>query len=471
MTIRGHGLLGRLTAGFPQKAGLAASIAYGLGAAAFGLGLQQALNLLSGHSYPYQCFFLGVIVGAALGGAVGALTAAAGLGVIGRLLFAEDVIGGSERFSLPVHLAAVALVVGITLLLRHAAWQVRQERATTDSTLTKLKIAQEHGRRFVDLTPHIAWTADPQGRLTLLPKKVGTLTGASEDDLLDLGWRNLIHPDDIETVDRLWGEALATGKPYVVEFRGRRIDGSYVWMRSQAYAARDAHGRITGWYGLTENIDLRKTAEEDRELLMREVDHRARNILTVLQGLVSSMPKNDPEKFAEVFNARLFALAGAHGLLADSRWRGVDIRLLLEGELAAYGMERIEFSGGPLVVAAERVQHLSMVLHELATNSAKYGCLSVPAGRLQVQWGSEGAAVRIDWIESGGPPVSPPARHGFGSTLIQSIAGRRRDESVHYDWRPEGLHCAIVLANLTEDLRAPAGRLDRTSGPEQSERP
>ncbi|MDB5458746.1 MAG: putative sensory box sensor histidine kinase [Caulobacteraceae bacterium] len=425
-------------------------MAYGLGAAAFGLGLAQTLNLLSGHGYPYQCFFLGVIVGAALGGAAAALTAAAGMGIVGWLLFTWDMIGDSERFSLPVHLAAVAIVAAITLALRHVAWQVGHERTKTDSALSQLKVSQEHSRRFVDLTPHIAWTADPQGRLTLLPKKISTLTGAPQEDLLGEGWKDLVHPDDRQAVDRAWAEALATGEPYLVEFRGRRLDGAYVWMRSQAYAAKDANGRITCWYGLSENINTRKTVEEDRELLIREVDHRSRNILTVLQGLVSTMPKDDPKRFAEVFSARLVALANAHGLLADRRWRGVDIRSLLEGELAPYGLERTEFAGGSLIVGAERVQQLSMILHELATNSAKYGCLSVPAGRLSVQWRSEGSAVRIEWIESGGPCVSPPTRHGFGSTLIQSIAGRGRGESVRYDWRPEGLHCAIVLANLVD---------------------
>ena len=241
----------------------------------------------------------------------------------------------------------------------------------------------------------------------------------------------------------------STGEPYIAEFRGMRVDGAYVWMRSQAYPDRDETGRIVRWYGLSENIDARKEAEQDRELLLREVDHRARNLLTVLQGLVTMMPKNDPHSFAANFNARLLAMAGAHDLLAESRWRGVELRALLEEELQAYDLKRTHLEGPPLLVRPDRVQHLSMVMHELSTNSAKYGALSVPQGRLRVEWDPlASGAVLIEWVETGGPPPQAPTRLGFGSVLIQSLVGRREGESIMYDWRPEGLCCSMVLADL-----------------------
>ena len=449
MAAGGQGLVRRLAERFPPELTFGSSLALAAVLGAATLGLRGLLALTLDDSYPYQTFMLGVGLAALLGGLRSAVWAAILLLGLGWLLFGsafgDDLNGGSA----PIHLTAAAVAVGAIVLLRLLAVQVRRERMAADAALRDLAAAQEHSRRFVDLTPHIAWTADAQGRLTQLPKKLNTLTGATVEQLTGAGWRALVHPDDLPQVLAAWDQAIATGEPYVVEFRGMRADGAYVWMRSQAYADRDEAGGIVGWYGLSENIDARKEAEQDRELLLREVDHRARNILTVLQGLVSLMPKDDPKTFATLFRARLSALAGAHTLLAESRWRGVELRALLEEELQAYDLDRAHLEGPPLLVRPERVQHLSMVMHELSTNSAKYGALSVPEGRLRVEWDKlDSGAVLIEWAETGGPPPQAPTRRGFGTTLIQALIGRRDGESIMYDWRPEGLCCSMILADL-----------------------
>jgi PAS domain S-box-containing protein len=449
MAASGQGLVRRLAERFPPELTFGAGLAIAAVLAAATLGLRGLLILTLGDSYPYPTFMLGVGLAALLGGLRSALCAAVLLLGLGWLLFGSAFASGLDGGSAPVHLTTAAVAVGAIVLLRQLAVQVRRERTAADAALRQLAAAQEHSRRFVDLTPHIAWTADAEGRLTQLPKKLKTLTGAPDDELTGRGWQALVHPDDLAQVQAAWERAIASGEPYVAEFRGMRADGAYVWMRSQAYADRDDQGRIRRWYGLSENIDARKEAERDRELLLREVDHRARNILAVLQGLVSLMPKDDPQAFAANFRARLTALAGAHTLLAEGRWRGVELRALLEEELQAYDLKRVHLEGPPLLVRPERVQHLSMVVHELATNSAKYGALSVPDGRLRVEWDPlDSGAVMIEWAETGGPPSQAPTRSGFGSTLIQSLIGRREGESIMYDWRPEGLCFSMVLADL-----------------------
>ncbi len=450
MTLRTHGLLARLTARFPQEWPVAACFAAGLGVGLFGLAFRAVLGFVFGASFPYETFFLAVAVAATAGGAWAGLAAALVMAVGGWAAFGAWFGEAQERLRVAVRVVGVALVAGLIVLLRRSTLEVRRKGAAANSALARLKEAQEHGRRFVDLTPHIAWTADPQGHLTLLPKKLQTLTGAPFDELMGKGWRTLVHPDDQAMVDDAWRKAIATGEPYLAEFRGLRADGAYVWMRSQAYAARDENGVVTAWYGLSENIDARKEAEHDREMLLHEVDHRARNILSVLQGLVSLMPKTDPETFVSNFRARLEALAGAHNLLAKSRWHGVELRALLEEELQPFGLGRIRLVGDALLVRSERVQHLSMIFHELTTNSAKYGCLSTADGRLRVEWRVvDDGHVMVEWSETGGPTVvAPPVRQGFGSTLIRSLAGRRSGESVMQDWRPEGLCCAITLADV-----------------------
>jgi PAS domain S-box-containing protein len=450
MTSGAHGLLARFTARFPQEWPVAACVALGFAVGALGLGFRAVLHAAFGASFPYETFVLAVACAATAGGAWAGLMAAAVMAVGGWAVFGDWFGEDEERLGVTVRIVGAALVGGLIVLLRGAALEVRRKRAAADSALASLKEAQEHGRRFVDLTPHIAWTADPQGRLTLLPKKMQTLTGASAEDLMGQGWRAVVHPEDVEAVDEAWRRSLATGEPYLAEFRGLRADGAYVWMRSQAYAAHDETGAVTGWYGLSENIDARKEAERDREMLLREVDHRARNILSVLQGMVTLMPKDDPEAFAITFRARLQALAGAHALLAKSRWHGVGLRALLEEELQPFGLERVHLVGDAMLVRSDRVQHLSMIFHELTTNSTKYGCLSTPEGRLRVEWRMvNDAHVMIEWTEAGGPPVvAPPERQGFGSTLIRTIASRRLGESVMQDWRPEGLCCALILADV-----------------------
>ncbi|HEY4030776.1 MAG TPA: HWE histidine kinase domain-containing protein [Caulobacteraceae bacterium] len=464
MTLRAYGFLETFAARFSQRWTLAWSVAMGLAIGLCGLALRAALEAAFSLSYPYDSLFLAVAFAAGAGGARAGFTAALVMALGGWAGFGDWFGDDNERFGVLLRAVGLALVAGLIVLLRSAVIEMRRTQASADEALASLNEAQEHGRRFVDLTPHIAWTADPHGNLTLLPKKVQNLTGATAEELMGQGWRALVHPDDVAVVDEAWRKSLATGEPYLAEFRGMRADGAFVWMRSQAYAARDDSGAVTGWYGLSENIDARKEAEHEREMLLREVDHRARNILAVLQGIVALMPKDDPEAFAITFRARLQALAGAHTLLAKSRWHGVELRALLEEELQPFGLEHIHLVGDALLVRSERVQQLSMIFHELTTNSAKYGCLSAPEGRLRVEWRVvNDAHVLVEWAEAGGPKVvAPPERQGFGSTLIRSIVRGRIGESVMQDWRPEGLCCAITLVDV---LAEPEGNQRRTGAP------
>lgn len=461
MAPQAYGVLARLTARFPQEWPLAACLAVGAVTGLVGLGFRAILQHAFGASFSYETFFLTVAIAATLGGGWTGLVAGAVMAAGGSVAFGNWFGENEERLGVAVRVLGVVMVGGLIVLLRRTTLEVRRKRADADRALARLREAQEHGRRFIDLMPHIAWTADPQGRLTLLPKKLKTLTGASTEELMGQGWQAMVHPEDLPEVDEIWRRSVATGEPYLAEFRGLRADGAYVWMRSQAYAARDEHGAITGWYGLSENIDARKEAERDREMLLHEVDHRARNILSVLQGMVTLMPKNDPEAFAATFRARLQALAGAHALLARGRWHGVEMRALLEEELQPFDLERMHLVGDALLVKSQRVQHLSMIFHELTTNSAKYGCLSRPEGRLRVEWRIvDDRHVLVEWTETGGPPVTPPARQGFGSTLISSITSRRLGESVMQDWRPEGLCCAITLADVMAEADGNERRSD-----------
>jgi len=191
---------------------------------------------------------------------------------------------------------------------------------------------------------------------------------------------------------------------------------------------------------------LERRSETARSLLMREVDHRARNALTVVQSFVRLTTADTPEAFREVLSGRVAALARAQTSLAARRWEGASLRDVIDGELAALAEPgRYALTGPHLMLPAHRVQSMSMIVHELATNAAKYGGLSVRDGGLAVSWsaGAEGR-LRILWSEEGLLGVVAPVRQGFGSRLIGDLA-RQFGGDVRFDWRPHGLAAELDL--------------------------
>jgi PAS domain S-box-containing protein len=192
---------------------------------------------------------------------------------------------------------------------------------------------------------------------------------------------------------------------------------------------------------------LRRAAETER-LLIREVDHRAKNVLAVVQSLAQLTPFHSKEQYVEALSGRIGSLARAHSLLSNARWSGVDLHDLLRLELDPYrcdGPEQLIIDGPPALIDAQAAQSLALVIHELATNASKYGALARAEGRLSVtwSWGADGA-LHLVWRETAGVRVAPPQRRGFGSTLIES-AVKQAAARVALDWRPEGLEVRLDI--------------------------
>jgi len=192
-----------------------------------------------------------------------------------------------------------------------------------------------------------------------------------------------------------------------------------------------------------------RQATEARALLMREVDHRARNALTVVQSIVRLTEAEGVPAFKQVVLGRVEALARAQTSLARRKWEGAFLKDVVAAELAALAFPgACEVSGAPTLLPPEQVQSTSMVLHELATNAVKYGALSVPDGLVRITWRHDPPGrIVLTWCESGGPPVAAaPSGSGFGSRLIRRLA-RQLGGEVAYDWRPGGL-CVELTAAL-----------------------
>jgi PAS domain S-box-containing protein len=264
----------------------------------------------------------------------------------------------------------------------------------------------------------------------------------------------LVAPEDMTrlkpTIDEFLRGEL---KSYQTEFRVFRPDGAMRWCFGTATPTFDAMGRLVRVSGVTIDITERKQAEEKQLLLAREVDHRARNALAVVQSIVRLTKAKSQEAYAKAVEGRIQALAQAHTLLSESRWQGTDVERLLTEELAPYrGVDnsRVQIEGPMVFLSPEKSQNFALVLHELAPNSAKHGALSAAEGTLTIRWSVAADKLVLSWEERGGPPVRPPRSQGFGTKIMNASIKRQIGGNVAWDWRPSGLHCTLHIP-LTGD--------------------
>ena len=270
--------------------------------------------------------------------------------------------------------------------------------------------------------------------------------GPAAFDVVLSNVRDLIDRSDWKALCRLLKRARQFGGAYQAEFRIRRSDGSVRWCLGRAAAVKDASGRISRIRGVTLDISERKEAEDRQSLLAREVDHRTKNVLAVVNAIVSLTKAEDVDQFCAAVEGRIQALARAHSLLSDSRWRGAKIADLIQGELARFSspnLERVRISGKNLSLHPSAVQALALAVHELATNAASHGALSGPSGSIQVTWESRDEGLELRWIERGGPPSEPKDEVGFGMRVIRASVETQLSGAVQFDWGQDGLQCTI----------------------------
>jgi PAS domain S-box-containing protein len=258
------------------------------------------------------------------------------------------------------------------------------------------------------------------------------------------------HPEDRGRVMAAYQDVAAQSGGYALEFRIRRPDGEERWLQSWGRVLPDAGSERRRMAGVCADITDRKLAEERQALLVREVDHRAKNVLAVVQAALRLTPRHDPAAYAHMVEGRVAALARAHTLLAANHWTGADLASLLRAELQPFlpaegppsATPRILLDGPALTVAPQAAQAIGMAAHELATNAAKYGALSAPGGRVLLSWLVDEAAggLRLRWEELDGPALAgPPPAKGFGSRVVEATLERQLGGSVRRGWRPEGL--------------------------------
>src|SRR6202040_1058162 len=233
---------------------------------------------------------------------------------------------------------------------------------------------------------------------------------------------------------------------YEAEFRIIRPDGTLCWCVGTAALTVDNGGRVVRVRGGTVDITERKQAEERQSLLAREVDHRAKNALALAQSIVRLTRGENVKAYVQAVEGRISALARVHTILSLSSWQGAEIGKLVDEELAPYSTgDQIEFRGSEIQLQPATAQTLALALHELVTNSAKYGALSPLAGRLTIKWEIQADMLQMVWEERDGPVVEKPASRGFGTRSVIASIESQLGGQAEFDWRSEGLICRLTV--------------------------
>jgi two-component sensor histidine kinase/integral membrane sensor domain MASE1 len=239
---------------------------------------------------------------------------------------------------------------------------------------------------------------------------------------------------------------------YTVTFRFKRPDGRDVWLEETAKAEFDALGRLVRLKGLTLDVTARKRSEDQQSLIIAALDHRVKDLLARVAAVAKDMRHGSDslDDYVQALDRRIQSMAGAHALLSQNHWDGVDLAELVRRQLAPSGTDANTTIGGPnitLPVAATQV--LAMVLHELATNAAKYGALSTPHGRVEVNWnrgpGENGANLSIAWREVGGPAVAASPDCRYGVSIIRDLIPQEFGGSVDLAFASSGVCCNIEI--------------------------
>ena len=240
--------------------------------------------------------------------------------------------------------------------------------------------------------------------------------------------------------------------------RGERIDhfetvrqrkhGSLIVVSLTVSPVKNAEGKIVGASKIARDITQQKRNQEQIAILAREAEHRSKNLLATVQATINLSQSDTPEGLKHAIEGRIRALANVHSLFVETRWIGAELSAIATQELAPYSETdetRVQIDGPQVLLEPNAAQAIAVALHELATNAAKYGALSVAKGQVDLKWSHEAdERLILRWTEIGGPAVQPPARQGFGARVVERMIGQLKGKA-RFDWCPQGLVCEITL--------------------------
>ncbi|TPW06379.1 MAG: signal transduction histidine kinase [bacterium] len=361
----------------------------------------------------------------------------------------------------------------MALLERRRALRERRrsdEAATAAVEAARLvteKLAESDARfqAIADSMPQMVWSSRPDGHHDYYNARWYAFTGAAEGTTLGDAWGEMIHPEDQERARAAWRASLSTGEPYEVEYRLLHHTGSYAWTLSRAMPIRNSAGAVTRWFGTGTDIAEMKRLEEAKALLSQELSHRIKNIFAVISALLALSARQYPEAkaFARAARTRISALARAHEFVRPHTEStrpsldGTTLHAFLRDLFLPYddeaGDPRVVVSGDDADFDDQAATPVALLFHELATNAAKYGALSVPEGRVMLTTRRQGDRYVMRWRERGGPALGgTPDASGFGSSLLALSVEGQLGGTLEQAWAREGLE---VVADIPATALAP----------------
>jgi PAS domain S-box-containing protein len=257
--------------------------------------------------------------------------------------------------------------------------------------------------------------------------------------------------------------AVHEGREASVELLNYRKDGSAFWSQVHLSPLHDDAGQLAYFFGSQIDVTAYRkvqTLEASEHRLLMEVDHRARNVLAIVEGIVRLSRAEDPQLYAAAVQQRVQALARAHSLLAETGWQETPLAKVLGDQIKAFGSQRITLEGPEVMVSPEAVQPLALVFHELAVNAATHGALAAAAGALEVRWRkvAEYGSFELRWRETGAAPPRRDAPKGFGSIMLRGIVEKQLQGQLDREWSHDGLLVTLSIPGPLAAIQAQDGQ-------------
>lgn len=326
------------------------------------------------------------------------------------------------------------------------------------TAMAALRESEQRFEAIVNSIDQMIWSTRPDGYHDYFNQRWYEYTGVPEGETDGADWETVFHPDDRAEAWARWQESLATGKPYHVEYRLRHRSGTYRWVIGRAQCVRDDNGEIIRWYGTCTDIHDLKVAEETRQLLLRELNHRVKNLFAITAGMINMTARSSETvgAMAHSLHGRLQALAKAHHLIQPAISAGmpgteyVGFHALLEEILSPHLADRqrqVSLAGPELQLGPNASTSFALIFHELATNAAKYGPFRDADGRLDVSWQMDGGSLNLEWREKvPHSQITAPKQEGFGSKLARTSATHQLGGNIDFEWQPGGVNIALKAA-------------------------
>ena len=333
--------------------------------------------------------------------------------------------------------------------------KIFRDRTAEHEAGEQLRENEERFRLLATSIPQLVFRSRPTGERTWGSPQWEVFAGLSDAQSRSFGWLDAIHPEDIEETVEAWRQASSAGE-YFVEHRIRRAsDGSFRWHQTHAKPTVGGATADGDWVGTSTDIHDLRNLNERQTVLVYELQHRTRNLLALVQSIAhQTMRRSDTlEAFAPAFESRLRALSRVQGLLARPNEHIIDLRGLIEAEIAAHDHGdpgKVALKGPSVAVPREAAQALALALHELATNAVKYGALGRPDGALTVDWTLDDRGpepqLTVQWRETGvALTAGPPPRRGYGSELIERALRYQLDAETTLEFTHGGVRCTISV--------------------------